>query len=311
MLSGLLFDRIAPMSKPAVSLQPRRCLRARFRGSECLACVEDCPSGALTLNGRTISFAEEKCSGCLRCTAICPNDALTDDLDLEMLLESVTVRRIAVLSCSKGRQSEGKIKIPCLGFLSESLLAAISTLAGGDVLLDVEPCADCVNGHCLPLIKKRLSNIRDRASDHLHVKIRLAFTKDDLPGIDRGTARRFFLKYASEAIVNIPDKTPSAASGQAKLPTRNSLGLQVALGKATEPDEKEFLKSFLYELKISENCDHCPLCSGMCPTGALKRTKTEKSKQLVFINSRCSGCGICVGFCKKNALTLLPGNKRS
>ena len=119
MLSGLLFDRLTADSRPAVLFKPRRCLRARFSGSNCHACIEECQSGALTLNGKAISFDDEKCTGCLRCKAICPNDALTDDIDIKLLLETIGDKEKVVLSCLKNRQCEGKIrrgaqKVRCL-----------------------------------------------------------------------------------------------------------------------------------------------------------------------------------------------------
>ena len=315
MLSGLLFDRLAAVSRPAVLFQPSRCLRTRFSGSNCLACVEECQSGALTINGKAISFDEEKCTGCLRCKAICPNDALTDDIDIKLLLETIRDKEVVVLSCIKDRQCEGKIRIPCIGFLAEPLLVAINILSGKDVLLDVQRCGDCANGHCLDVIQGRLSNIFYRATDQTSIKIKLAINEEDIPRIDKKTARRFFLRDAGKAIVNISTGVMKTDRNDQnlkdpqfeKIPTRNSVGLTYALDHTTNENERALLKSYYHKLDVSEACTRCPLCTGMCPTGALKRKKTpEGPHQLVFDGSRCSGCKLCMEFCKKDALTLLP-----
>jgi ferredoxin len=71
--------------------------------------------------------------------------------------------------------------------------------------------------------------------------------------------------------------------------------------------EKELLHSYLFTSRTTERCDLCPLCTGMCPTGALKRKAYGEIKQLSFTSSKCSGCGICVAFCRKDALEILPG----
>jgi ferredoxin len=315
MLSGLLFDRLTADSRPAVLFKPRRCLRARFSGSNCHACIEECQSGALTLNGKAISFDDEKCTGCLRCKAICPNDALTDDIDIKLLLETIGDKEKVVLSCLKNRQCEGKIRIPCIGFLSEPLLVAINVLTNKNVIIDVERCGGCVNGHCLDAIQDRLSNILSRATNHTSLKIKLAINDDDIPAIDRKTARRFFLKDAGKAIVNISASMAGTAcvsqsrieSQFEKFPIRNSAGLQIAFAHATDESDKMLLRLSYYKLAASKECNSCPMCSGMCPTGALKRKKVKDSNQLVFTSARCSGCGLCVDFCKKKALTLLQG----
>ena len=37
--------------------------------------MDECPAGALALNGKTVSWGEKKCVSCDRCIAVCPNYA--------------------------------------------------------------------------------------------------------------------------------------------------------------------------------------------------------------------------------------------
>lgn len=317
MLSGLLFDRLSAASRPAVSFNPRRCLRARFNGSTCLACVEECQSNALTFNGKAISFDAEKCTSCLRCSATCPNDALTDETDLELFFEAVRKREKIVLTCVKGRQCEGKVNIPCIGFLSEPILASLNILSKGKVILDIERCGDCINGHCLEKIRGALSSIASRNPESFLIKIVLTSNKEDIPGLERKIARRFFLKDAGKAIINSAnliagDKNKSGQEDQRfkKNSTRNTLALNYVMAHTSDRNDLGLLGSYYYTLEATDNCTICPLCTGMCPTGALKRKKTDSSyHQLVFDGSRCSGCGLCVEFCNKDALTILPASR--
>jgi ferredoxin len=314
MFSGLLFDRFTAETKPAVLFKSRRCLRARFSGSNCLACVVECQSGALIHTGKTISFDAEKCSGCLRCTAVCPNDAFTDNIDLELLLETVRTREKIVLSCQKGCQFEEKIQIPCIGFLSEPLLAAINALSSKEVILDVRPCRGCVNEHCLNVIRTRLSLITHKDQSGISPKITLVRDSKDIPGLDKGTARRLFLKKTGKIIADFSTELGGAAcsmgspeSSDMKSPAKDQQALKIAREYVGDENIVKNLYHYLFWITATESCTRCPLCSGMCPTGALKRKKKDGSNHLSFTSENCSGCGLCVEFCKNNVLTLRQG----
>ena len=69
--------------------------------------------------------------------------------------------------------------------------------------------------------------------------------------------------------------------------------------------KKDFVASMcLYEIQVSDKCTICPLCKGICPTGAIKIEKIDKEKALAIDNTLCSGCGLCVTFCKNDALRI-------
>ena len=79
------------------------------------------------------------------------------------------------------------------------------------------------------------------------------------------------------------------------------------MDNTADEEERKNLEPFFYTVQADEQCNLCPVCSGMCPTGALKRVKENGEKHLVFKSSHCSGCGLCRDFCKKQALSVSKG----
>jgi ferredoxin len=46
----------------------------------CGACVDECPSGAISLNDQGVAVVDkEKCTGCGRCTKSCPVQAISTE----------------------------------------------------------------------------------------------------------------------------------------------------------------------------------------------------------------------------------------
>ena len=68
------------------------------------------------------------------------------------------------------------------------------------------------------------------------------------------------------------------------------------------------MKNYYYTVNITEDCDSCFACIGICPAGAIKvdRNDTDDPK-LLFNSSLCSGCGLCKGFCMNNAIVIEKG----
>ncbi len=66
----------------------------------------------------------------------------------------------------------------------------------------------------------------------------------------------------------------------------------------------QLVSHFSHDLIVNKNCTLCPLCKGICPTGAITMKRSEQGKELYFTYLDCNGCGLCVEFCKKDALIL-------
>lgn len=316
MIINQLFEKINPEAATAVHYEQRSCLRTRFNKNECQACLDECCAGALELNDRTISFHAEKCAGCMRCLAVCPNDAFTADLDMLQLLKNVQAQKLLVLSCRSKKLFVPHENIHCIGALSEPLLASMNSLTKGKIFLDVTQCVSCPNRHCLGKIKRSLDTLcTQNAASGRTLNIKLVPDETPFPEVDDKTSRRLFLKGTGRAIVDFGIETCSKAMqksdtdklGSRKRPIKNSILLQYAFDNTADEEERAILEPFFYTVEADEQCNLCPVCSGMCPTGALKRVNGNGEKYLVFKSSDCSGCGLCQDFCKKKALSISRG----
>ncbi len=316
MIISQLFEKIKKGAETAVVYEQKSCLRARFNKNECRSCLNECQAGAIELNGRAISYDAEKCTGCMRCMAVCPNDAFTADMDMLQLLKNIQTQNLVVLSCRNKEQFVPHERINCIGALSEPLLASMNSLAKGKIFLDVTQCNSCSNAHSLESIKNSLRTLRANETEAEGTfKVKLVPDEDQFPEVDAKQSRRFFLKGTGRAIADFGMETCSKAiqnnntekEESRKGPVKNSLFLQFAMDNTSDAEERKNLEPFFYTIQAEELCNLCPVCSGMCPTGALKRVTENGKKHLVFKSSDCSGCGLCQDFCKKQALSVSRG----
>ena len=317
MLTQPLIERLLSDSELEIEFDHKRCLRSRFNKNDCAQCLEVCERNALELNGKLPAFNPEKCTNCLQCTTVCPNDAFVPNTnfyqELHLLLQSETV----FFSCDKGEYGEKQITIPCIGFLSEPLLAVINAVTKEDCFIDIRRCSECVNGHSLKQLQANMQNLINKLRDKTKIRIRYLFDQKHNRPVNLNGERRSFLKLFSKKITDMSKEIVSSEAEdfnegkniQSKSQMKTNAVLQYAIS-AIPGDrlaERNSILSYLFTLSIDGNCNCCPLCSGMCPTGALKRKRENGTKQLNFTSALCSGCGLCVNFCNKNALTLKNG----
>lgn len=318
MLAGLLFNSIEKRLLPAVAFDPGRCLRTRLGSSTCDQCLASCKNKALTLQDGKIVLQADHCTECMSCIAECPNDALTCGFDLPALLRMVHESRHGepvVLSCGKSPvHHANRFTIPCIGLFSEPVLAAMNVAASREFYLDIHGCADCGNGHILGALQARMLGILSKNGSSAGLKLRYLTEKNFRLASYRQQRRSFLgmvksnlagLGEAAAPVVRTTDNVHRDKSAAAV-----SLLLQQALAMLPENDTaaRKLLLSYPYTLTANDRCDLCPRCTGMCPTGALKRhSNSSGEKKLYFTSAKCSGCGLCVAFCNKKALTLQPG----
>ena len=317
MLIQPLIEKLLSESEVKIEFDSKHCLRSRFNKNNCTNCIEACQSEALQLQGRQVIFDAQKCTSCMICTAVCTNDTFVHTIDFLPLLKILATKETALLTCQKGTHSDNHVTIPCIGLFSEPLLAAMNYVSKGSCYIDISHCPECANVHCLKTLYANMQNLVHKTKEKKSVRLKYLFDKQlGLPS-DEKTERRSFLRLVRK---NIADMGRNAVSFQlsdsaetkdsySKNQTSNAAALQYAL--SITPDariyERDVLLSYFFSVSTNEQCDCCPSCTGMCPTGALKRKKESDKKHLTFTSARCSGCGLCVNFCRKCALTLKSG----
>ena len=82
--------------------------------------------------------------------------------------------------------------------------------------------------------------------------------------------------------------------------------IQGVVADAVGEVKEQLVSLCTHRITIDSACTRCPLCTGICPTGALRVKGSGSEKQLLFTATRCSGCGLCVYFCGKSAISLSP-----
>ncbi len=315
MFPNLLLDRLSSkQGNPTVDFIAGRCLRSRLSGHECRACLEACGSKALLLTDRGIGQDLDKCSGCMCCVSVCPNDAFNSGIDLKQLLDTVRTKNRVVLTCRNDSQFEHKITVPCLGFLSEPLLAAMNTVAGDEFFLDLSHCPECENGYMLSSFHETARDLLDKLEGDRPILLQFIVEKNTEAPVDEKVAKRLYLRCAKSIMIDLAKGAVEAGNNHVstscnpvvKEPAMQSLALFHAYKNASKGDQHHLL-SYFYTLRTNERCNVCPMCQGMCPTGALKRIDMEGDKQLIFTSSSCSGCGLCREFCKNDALEVNRG----
>lgn len=315
MLTDKLFDH-ALGGAQTVRFYPRQCIRSRYNKNNCDSCLTECQPGALTLDGRTVILNQEKCTGCMRCVPVCPNDALSDGTNILDLLERLKDRTIQTFSCRQESQNRKLYRIPCIGFFSEPILAVMLHLSADTMYFDTTFCLSCMNSHALGAFREKVTNLASTAGNKERVPEKFQMAGDRLFTHDKTHQRRSFLLFCRNTVSgfrrNADNQTTSNKASQLsiaeKKPTRDSLALQFGLDTIHDEEERKFLLSYSFSVDADKSCDLCPACTGMCPTGALRRVKDKQSKMLYFTRSRCNGCGLCSDFCKKNALTVSKGH---
>ena len=78
-----------------------RCVRYRFRYSDCRRCAEACPHEAIRLSDEGAAIAGERCCGCGLCVAACRTETFaTPSLSPLALIEKARGRNTLCIACA-------------------------------------------------------------------------------------------------------------------------------------------------------------------------------------------------------------------
>ncbi len=144
------------------SIEPARCTKVRHKLSRCTACVDVCPTKALTVEDNEIVVDKTICLGCGACSVACPTLALTSKISSHTFDELIDVSlssdhldgsaskhagKILWLACSKHQLaklgSHHLEAIPCIGALDEAQLIHFAARGIDELRLLTNSCQDC------------------------------------------------------------------------------------------------------------------------------------------------------------------------
>jgi len=184
------------------------------------------------------------------------------------------------------------------------------------VRLSLVKCSDCRAAFVPDLLARRLAALNRRLGNgEITGSIRLLLQEEKGGELAESSGRRAFFKAfreisfhaATETMATLqadPDQREQHAHKHQ--PARLAQLRQVIADTSDESTRQALLRLF-FSLTVSDKCNFCGACAGMCPTGALKNTREDEVKRLQFDWARCSGCGLCLEFCRKKAICLTSG----
>ncbi len=308
-----LLTELTTDSPDNITFLSERCVRRRLNRSECTECLHSCPAEALSLVDNQMRHDARKCTGCMLCSACCPNDAFeVKGYDLETHIQSLSPGENLVISCPRVTQIDpDELIVPCVGAFSPAHLLALCLKTSGRIIFNVSACDSCANRAAAEHFESQLTTLETYLHDLREADLILLKNTTETTPRPAAENRRSFLKEMKKGLVSavgsrLPDLQNEPGDGQSRnrrVPRRVRL-VRDLLNQLEEKKRDIVASLYLYQVQVKENCTLCPLCKGICPTGAIVIDRVDGIKSLSIDNTLCSGCGLCVTFCKNDALRL-------
>jgi ferredoxin len=312
-----------------VRVETALCTQARSGRSKCRACVDICPAGAVSLGRGPV--VTDACTACGLCAAACRTGALRMETpsDVALLTEARKAQGDPlVVACAAQagqlRLRERLVTVPCIGAVTTEVL--VGMLAGGHsriLLWRPAACESCVN-------RAGMERMDLAALEELYPgAVGFAASAADVqaPGdvasggragaegasFDQDLAnqdRRAFLGSAFKSggsliqallgdwVAKKPAPPAPTLYEVQGTPRRRQILRDAFAAKAPAPGAR------LPEWAVSPSsaCTLCPVCTKLCPSGALQVAAGGEHAELNWQASRCSDCGLCREICPVGAM---------
>ena len=315
------------MSLASPDFHAARCVRYRYRYSECRRCADACPFEAIALTDEGVEVDPARCRNCALCTSACRTGALMPpNLARIDILKRCLGRARVVFACAPSGAAADE-HVPCLGALDAAMLAYLAKRGIEVELRGTVHCTECPQGDvgaqalaahlegraalqaAYPGEKWAALLVRDEEQ-------RESRRQDFQPG-RRQLFRRLVGRGVDQALkAAAPPQAPAEAqairAGAWYLPEMRELLQIVCRGDAAPVRPVAAQPSLpLAHVRLEGACNACEACFRVCPTGAIQIRENDSTWQLTYTQDKCVGCGVCLEVCQPRALAaaerILPG----
>ncbi len=308
------------MTSSIPEFRSARCVRYRYRYSECRRCEEACPHEAVALTDEGITLDAGRCRNCALCVSACRTGALAAGnlKPIELLKRAIREPAFSFACAPSGMQADAIV--PCLGALDAPTLGYLAKRRIPAELRGAHGCETCVHGARgaaqLALTLEGVEVMR-AASGEDWLQPTIAAAPEAVPGADapvRAASRRhLFRRLIGRGI----DQVAGGADAGAAPPVAQKA---IRAGPPAITEQRELLAivckvpqraGFAAEphaalpwmdLRLDPGCTACEACMRVCPTGTLMVSETEAEWMLRFDPDRCVACEVCLEVCQPRVL---------
>ncbi len=298
-----------------------RCVRYRYRYSECARCSDACPHQAVALSDSGAAIDADKCRNCALCVSACRTGAFASASfkPIDMLRQAIKSEHFSIACAPSGHAADAVV--PCLGALDAPLLAYLEKRRLPTTLLGASTCGTCAHGATgaaqLAANLEAVSELRTAAAPEYWLPISVVDDVAAAPetGQRFASARRhLFRRLVGRGVDEVlaaaqpkpatdPVRDKAIRAGAYALTEQRELLQIVAARKDGQPFRVAIHEALpALELSIAPGCTVCEACFRVCPTGAIGITENPGDWALLFKRDRCVGCAVCLEVCQPRVL---------
>jgi ferredoxin len=304
-----------------------RCLHQISVEADCDACLQACPTEAIT-KGDTLIFDKAQCTSCLACVTACPTGVFTTKSQLSGLLRCAAyspTAEIELLCEFHPSPSGGQGGIPavvvrgCLAGLGVGTYLCLLEAGVRKIALRCEACTACSLSALYETIEKQVNETHGLLSGEGEAPLVIQLQKKegtpaqagplwnaDNPPISR---RELFQLSTHNGIQRVIDTLGEEVEAGGKTVGADRLRFNASLPRLSaaqriRPDAD--LEPFGYAaVALSDECTACAACARVCPTGALTFKESDERFRLSFKPELCIACELCNKVCFLKAIELV------
>ncbi|MCA0963944.1 4Fe-4S binding protein [Salipiger bermudensis] len=300
---------VGTFEKPLyVRTEPLLCAHSRAGQVGCTACLDLCPTGAISPDGEHVSVDPMICAGCGACSSACPSGAISYDAPPVDL----TFRRVQTLAKTY-LEAGGTAPRLLVHDAHGAEMVRLSARHGDGLPADVIPFeirAIGAFGHA--------ETVAALAAGFASVTL-LPGPGADLPALETQVALSNAISGGGKVrLLDTPDpdamsaalygeETPAPVATPVRpLGTRRQITRQAARALHPEAESLALPEGAPYGAVLVDQdaCTLCLSCVSLCPSGALG--DNPDLPQLRFQEDACLQCGLCANVCPEDAIAYEP-----